>query len=167
MISPPTPEEIARCRTFAEVRRLYAERQAAIEQTPRGKAIKDRRLAARLELLRRGRPCYLRFGYPPPDGRSVNGFDGSKEAGLSVFAAYEVDSGRFVVDHQENLMLGALLAVYLLHPERAGWRPVFEVAGRRIGTGSGGEPLLAAFTLKPVPRWAVTMLPLGLPPRGT
>ncbi|MDP8951168.1 MAG: hypothetical protein M3N18_02830 [Actinomycetota bacterium] len=81
---------------------------------------------------------YLRFGDLPPEGRSRCQITGAGEEGVSVFRAYEVGGGSYLVDLEEN----TVLAAHFLGFERSG-RPVFVVAGEEVGTGQAGEPLLA------------------------
>ena len=90
------------------------------------------------------RPCFLRFGEPPPGGNSRNYLHHYREGGLSVYRVYETPEGGYVVDFEENLSLATQF-------EPLSQRKAYLVDGPRVGTGGAGEPLLSLDWSKPVP----------------
>lgn len=80
-------------------------------------------------------PCYVRYGRLPRSGRSRNYADGTLEAGVSVFRGERLASGEARARPGTNYELGSLLSLRD--------RPLYIIAGREIGLGSDGEPLLA------------------------
>ncbi|MGI5122805.1 hypothetical protein ACQEU5_25140 [Marinactinospora thermotolerans] len=104
-----------------------------------------REMAARLDRARRlraeaeqeGRPCHIRFGSLPQSGRSWNHRDNQAEAGVSVYAAWQLDGGRYVVDLRD---VDAISAAFIIDEDA----PVYEVTGTLLDeTGADGEPLIA------------------------
>lgn len=78
------------------------------------------------------RPIYVRYGKPPKGGKSCNHADGRDEAGVSVFRGQMLPDGRWRTLIGDNP--GSVMAL---------GRDAYQVAGREIGTGSDGEPVLA------------------------
>ncbi len=148
-ITPAEVEAVARAGDWQAARKLL-ERHKGLMDSPDASAEREH---WRRELSECARPCYVRFGEPPPDGRSRNHFDGTCEAGLSVFPAYETPDGRYVLDPGED----GDLVVTLLFLMVLGAPPYLAV-GREVGVGGSSEPLLADFTLEPIPRDSVESL---------
>lgn len=84
-----------------------------------------------------GRRLYIRFGNIPRAGYSVNHRDNVSEAGVSVYAAWEMADGSYTID-----MDGVDAAFLLFNPGRA----AYEMAGELVGVGADGEPLLESAT---------------------
>lgn len=80
------------------------------------------------------KPCYVRFGKLPPNGRSRNHADGTLEEGVSVFHGERLPSGEARPLPNTNQELGSLLSLFT--------RDLYIVTGEEIGTGSDGEPLI-------------------------
>jgi hypothetical protein len=149
-----TPAEIATARALAsetwQPMRELLERHKNNIDTPAAKAKRERR---RQELREHGRPCYVRFGDPPPDGISRNHLNGRPEGGLSVFPAFEM-GGRYIIDPGEDGdLVMSLLICMVAHPG-----PTYLVRGIVVGTGGATEPVLKDFALEPIPREAVESL---------
>ena len=90
---------------------------------------------------------YLRMGEPPGRGpsRSIFGYD---EEGVSVFAGNKTVHGHYVLQ-LPNWALRADLIRFSSEDEA---REAYFVRGRRVGTGSDGEPLLdEVWEVEPVP----------------
>ena len=95
---------------------------------------------------------FLRFGNPPPGGRSqldpifADGF----ERGVSVFPGSMTRDGHYLVGAPNlNLRWG-------LQERTAEFRPAFLVRGKVCGRGACGEPLIATgFAIEPVPAGCV------------
>lgn len=83
----------------------------------------------------KAKPCFVRYGRLPPDGRSRNHADGTVEAGVSVFRGERLPNGEARALPTTNQELGSLLSLR--------GRDLYIVTGREIGTGSDGEPVLA------------------------
>ena len=84
-----------------------------------------------------GVPVYLRYGALPRSRRSTNHLTGECESGLSVYRAYRLRTGEYVLDASSHELMSAVaLAVF---GERD--QP-YLVEGIEVGTGSDGEPLL-------------------------
>lgn len=76
---------------------------------------------------------FLRYGDPPPGGRSRNYRTGRLEAGLSVYPSVLVDGERaplLVRNEPQDYSCGMLD------------RPVLVLVGIVLGTGSDGEPVI-------------------------
>jgi hypothetical protein len=113
------------CRTPLEVRqRIEQERQAA------------RKEALDSDRWRNAKPCLVRYGEPPPDGRSCNATTGELEGGVSVFHGEVLPTGAArAVPHTLSQLVTAL------RHERD-HSPLYLVTGDQTGIGSDGEPLL-------------------------
>lgn len=94
-------------------------------------------VAADADEWRDAKPCFVRFGPLPAAGRSRNHADGALEAGVSVYRGQRLRDGRARVEPRTNAEIVGHL--YLA----ADARQLYIVAGREIGVGSDGEPLLA------------------------
>lgn len=80
-------------------------------------------------------PTYIRFGDPPPGGKSYNYRDHYYEDGVTVFKGYKLKlpdgSWSYAVDFQEQIPLASIFV-------RTRHRPAYEVVGGTpCGTGSG------------------------------
>lgn len=82
-------------------------------------------------------PCYVRYGRLPATGHSTNHADGTAEAGVSVFAGQILPDGRARALPNSSAEAWSMLSL------RAN-RALYVVAGDYVGTGSDGEPVLAA-----------------------
>lgn len=80
------------------------------------------------------KPCYVRYGDLPHNGRSINHADGSAEAGVSVYRGQVLPTGEARAIISSNDELGSLLGIRS--------RKLYIVEGDLIGTGSDGEPVL-------------------------
>jgi hypothetical protein len=92
------------------------------------------------ECERRGRQTHIRFGSPLAEGDdalilSYNHRDGRLEDGLSVYAAWAMPDGTYILDMRGVDMLSLLFGGFTS-------RPAWEVWGEVIGTGSDGEPII-------------------------
>jgi hypothetical protein len=85
-----------------------------------------------------GQETYVRFGYPPENGRSFNHATGRAEAGVSCFPAHKVSKG-YVLHPIQGLFHRAEIVTWHCLDQI----PAFEIAGRWAGTGSSNEPVLA------------------------
>ena len=86
------------------------------------------------------RLCYVRFGNIPASGRSTNFLTGQIEAGVSVYEAIE-RGGQYsilVPERTENVLVSLSGVIR---------RPLYEVGGVKVGTGSDGEPLLGSIRI--------------------
>lgn len=80
---------------------------------------------------------FIRYGAAPRDGRSFNHASGREEAGLSVYAAEEVDGGYAIDGAGIATPTAVFLSVQGILP--------YLVEGVRVGRGSDGEPLIGAY----------------------
>lgn len=91
--------------------------------------------------------CYIRIGEFPPTGKSrIHCGDEllGEETGVSVWEAVELDGKyRILIPNPCNANAMGDLESDFLRSHYYISRPVFEVEGDVIGTGSDGEPLLA------------------------
>lgn len=131
------------------------ERQS--QRSPTGDRARAERERRRAHLRETARPTYIRFGELPTGGRSQiwNPADSRvEERGVSCFHGYATPDGRYVVDPGEQLScVRASIALVSVVS-----RPVFELEGRVIGSGSDGEPLLVNCTATRIPRERVESL---------
>lgn len=95
--------------------------------------------------------CYLRFGEMPPDGKSkIHKGDTliGEEDGVSVWECLECNGTyRLLVPNPCNANAMADIDSDLLRSHYYNPKPVFEVEGTVVGTGSDGEPLLSNITM--------------------
>ncbi len=82
-----------------------------------------------------GNIIYIRFGLPPESGRSHNYLFKKDEEGISVYEA--IERGRKV-----RVIMPSHTGSACVTLSGCFQRPIYEVSGNRIGTGSDGEPLL-------------------------
>jgi hypothetical protein len=83
------------------------------------------------------KPCFVRYGRLPPNGRSRNHADGTLEAGISVYRGERLPSGEARALARTNQEQVGIANFDHLHV------PLYIVRGDVIGNGSDGEPLLA------------------------
>lgn len=97
------------------------------------------------------RSCYIRFGEIPIDGKSkIHRGDTliSEEQGVSVWECIECNGVyRLLVPNPCNANAMGDIDSYLLRSHYYTSKPVFEVEGTVVGTGSDGEPLLSNITM--------------------
>ena len=90
--------------------------------------------------------CYIRIGELPPTGKSrIHRGDEliGEESGVSVWEAIELDGKyRILIPNPCNANAMGDLESYFLKSHYYISKPVFEVDGDVIATGSDGEPLL-------------------------
>lgn len=135
------------------VEEVFEPWKAAYDATPEGIAARQRRGEVRRWLSAQEeeqRACYVRFGAPPPGGRSSssrNYHDGTDEGGLCVFRAQETPEGEYWIDPGEEADLVLTLLVLFFERRSRGYL----AAGKEVGIGSAGEPLLVDFSLRPIP----------------
>jgi hypothetical protein len=114
----------------------YGAARLTVEHIETAAALAAQRAAAD-DKWRSATPCYVRYGRLPPGGRSRNHADGTVEAGVSVY-------------HGEMLATGEARPLLASNAEWVGQvnfaalgAALYIVAGREIGHGADGEPLLA------------------------
>jgi len=81
---------------------------------------------------------YIRFGRLPRGGRSRNHATGSSEQGISCYSARLAANGTIILAG-DGLSGAAIMAAAGQYDDYA-----ILVSGRRVGTGSDGEPLIAS-----------------------
>jgi hypothetical protein len=86
---------------------------------------------------------YIRMGHPPATGRSQNGDDGTCEAGVSVYRAYQ-NGDRYLIDAR-NLDRESTCEIAFSHS------PMFLAQGPVVGRGSDGEPVMWGPDLRFIP----------------
>lgn len=95
--------------------------------------------------------CYLRFGELPPNGKSrIHRGDiiVGEEAGVSVWECIEHNGTyRLLVPNPCNANAMSDIDSELLKSHYYKPKPVFEIEGAVVGTGSDGEPLLSNITM--------------------
>ena len=97
---------------------------------------------------------YLRYGEPPESGRSSRRVPiqpGAEEKGVSVFDGDRTAKGHYVLKLDKPGLRISAASLFSFETRQA-----FFVRGRRIATGSSGEPVLGEiYEIEPVPREAI------------
>lgn len=96
------------------------------------------------------RLCYIRFGKLPIGKSKIYRGDVliGEEDGISVWECLEHNGTyRLLVPNPCNANAMADIDSYLLRSHYYNSKPVFEVEGTVVGTGSDGEPLLSNITM--------------------
>lgn len=101
-------------------------------------------------------PCYLRFGKPPPGGRSFDYVRQTYEVGVSVFRGYITSAGEYLVDLDNRVSVSS---DYLGVRNRA----AYVVCGYPVGVGSCGDTLVVVEGFEPVPRGVTVRPTIELP----
>lgn len=114
---------------------LTGELEASLLHRPTQDAL-NALVAAAKDRWAKAKPCYVRYGKLPPDGRSRNHADGSLEAGVSVYRGERLPSGEARAIPSTNAEMWGALRLQLTD------RELYIVTGDEIGVGSDGEPLL-------------------------
>jgi len=114
----------------------YGAELLTVEHIETAAALAAQRATAE-EKWRSATPCYVRYGRLPAGGRSRNHADGTFEAGVSVYHGEMLATG-------EARPLPRGTAEWVGQVNFAGLgAALYIVAGREIGHGADGEPLLA------------------------
>jgi hypothetical protein len=145
MASPRIQAELTRRRRQQDRadQRNRAASAAVAARDARSRQAARREFDARLAVCQaHGTPVYVRFGVCPAGGQSYNHKDNRYEAGVSVYGGWRLPDATVVLDMRTVDWISHVFS------EFAG-RAMFLAAGRRVGTGSDGEPLLADVTLTP------------------
>lgn len=80
------------------------------------------------------KPCYVRYGTLPKDGRSRNHAEGVLEDGVSVFHGERLPTGEARALPKTDQCFTSMVSIMD--------RDLYIVTGREIGHGSDGEPVL-------------------------